>query len=243
MGPDDTIWLTDDGDHTVRKCTLDGKVLMTLGIPGEPKPFMSGEPFHRCTHTALSPQGDLYVSDGYGNARIHKYTADAKLVMSWGEPGTDPGQFNIPHNICCDRDGWVYVADRENHRVQVFDGKGRFETQWNNLHRPNGMCMANGPDPLFYIGEGGPSGEINKDWPNIGPRVSIHTSKGKPLARLGKMPTGLAPGQFTSPHGIAVDGHGNIYVGELSGRTWPRLSKEPAPKRLRVIHKLVKTAA
>ena len=82
--------------------------------------------------------------------------------------------------------------------------------------------MATGRDPLFYIGEGGPSGEINKDWPNIGPRVSIHTSKGKVLARLGKMHTGLAPGQFTSPHGIAVDGHGNIYVGELSGRTWPR---------------------
>jgi sugar lactone lactonase YvrE len=204
---------------------------------------MSGEPFHRCTHTALSPQGDLYVSDGYGNARIHKYTPDGKLLMSWGEPGTDPGQFNIPHNICCDRDGWVYVADRENHRVQVFDGNGKFETQWNNLHRPNGMCMAAGRDPLFYIGEGGPSGEINKDWPNIGPRVSIHTSKGKVLARLGKMHTGLAPGQFTSPHGIAVDGHGNIYVGELSGRTWPRFSKEPPPKRLRVIHKLVKTAA
>jgi sugar lactone lactonase YvrE len=128
MGPDDTIYLTDDGDHTVRKCALDGKVLMTLGIPGEPKPYMSGEPFHRCTHTALSPQGELYVSDGYGNARIHKYTADGKLLMSWGEPGTDPGQFNIPHNICCGRDGWVYVADRENHRVQVFDGNGRFET-------------------------------------------------------------------------------------------------------------------
>jgi DNA-binding beta-propeller fold protein YncE len=222
MGRDDTIWLTDDGDHTVRKCTLDGKVLMTLGIPGEPKPFMSGEPFHRCTHTALSPRGELYVSDGYG---------------------TDPGQFNIPHNICCDHNGWVYVADRENHRVQVFDGNGKFETQWNNLHRPNGMCMAAGRDPLFYIGEGGPSGEINKDWPNIGPRVSIHTSKGKVLARLGKMHTGLAPGQFTSPHGIAVDGHGNIYVGELSGRTWPRFSKEPPPKRLRVIHKLVKTAS
>ena len=130
MGPDDTIYLTDDGDHTVRKCTLDGKVQMTLGIPGEPKPYMSGEPFHRCTHTALSPRGDLYVSDGYGNARIHKYTADGKLLMSWGEPGTDPGQFNVPHNICCDPDGWVYVADRENHRVQVFDGNGKFETQW-----------------------------------------------------------------------------------------------------------------
>jgi DNA-binding beta-propeller fold protein YncE len=242
LGPDDTIYLTDDGDHTMRKCTLDGKVLLTLGIPGEPKPFMSGAPFHRCTHTALSPHGDLYVSDGYGNARIHKYTPNGKLIMSWGEPGTDPGQFNIPHNICCDRDGWVYVADRENHRVQVFDGNGKFETQWNNLHRPNGMCMcmANGADPLFYIGEGGPSGEINKDWPNIGPRVSIHTAKGKVLARLGKMHAGLAPGQFTSPHGMAVDGNGNIYVGELSARVWPRLSKEPAPKRLRVIHKLVK---
>jgi sugar lactone lactonase YvrE len=163
--------------------------------------------------------------------------------MSWGEPGTDPGQFNVPHNICCDPDGWVYVADRENHRVQVFDGNGKFETQWNNLHRPNGMCMAAGPDPLVYIGEGGPSGEINKDWPNIGPRVSIHTSKGKVLARLGKMHAGLNPGQFTSPHGMAVDGHGNIYVGELSARVWPRLSKEPAPKRLRVLHKLVKIAA
>jgi DNA-binding beta-propeller fold protein YncE len=240
MGPDDTIWLTDDGDHTVRHCTLDGKVLLTLGIPGEPKPFMSGEPFHRCTHTALSPEGDLYVSDGYGNARIHKFAPDGKLLLSWGEPGTDPGQFNIPHNICCDPDGWVYVADRENHRVQVFDGRGRFETQWNNLHRPNGMCMAKGRHPLCYIGEGGPGQEINRDWPNIGPRVSIHTHEGKVLARLGKMHAGLAPGQFTAPHGIAVDGRGNIYVGELSARVWPRLSQEPPPKRLRVLHKLVK---
>jgi hypothetical protein len=96
------------------------------------------------------------------------------------------------------------------------------------------------PRPLFYIGEGGPSGEINKDWPNIGPRVSIHTSKGKVLARLGKMHVGLASGQFTSPHGIAVDGHGNICVGELSARVWGRFSKHPPPKGLWVIHKLVK---
>ena len=103
--------------------------------------------------------------------------------------------------------------------------------------------MATGRNPLLYIGEGGPSGEINRDWPNIGPRVSIHTHKGEVLARLGKMHTGLAPGQFTSRHGIAVDGHGDIYVGELSARVWARLSKEPTPKRTRVIHKLVKTAA
>ena len=144
MAPDGTVFLTDDGDHTVRKCTLDGRVLLTLGIAGKPAPYMSGEPFHRCTHTALSPQGDIYVSDGYGNSRVHKYSADGKLLMSWGEPGTDPGQFNIAHNICCDPDGWVYVADRENHRVQVFDGNGKYEAQWNNMHRPSGLYMETG---------------------------------------------------------------------------------------------------
>jgi sugar lactone lactonase YvrE len=206
---------------------------------------MSGEPFHRCTHTALSPNGDrLYISDGYGNARIHKFSLDGKLLASWGEPGTDPGQFNIPHNICCDPDGWIYVADRENHRVQIFDGDGKWETQWNYLHRPNGMCLARGLNPLCYIGEGGPSGEINRDWPNIGPRVSVHSTKGhEVLARLGKPHAGIAPGQFTSPHGIAVDSQGNIYVGELSGRSWGRFSKDPAPAKRRVIHRLKKMAA
>jgi DNA-binding beta-propeller fold protein YncE len=243
IGLDDTVYLTDDGDHTVRHCTLDGKVLMTLGVPGEPAPYMGGDPFHRCTHTALSPQGELYVSDGYGNARIHKFTPDGRLLMSWGEPGTDPGQFNIPHNIGCDADGWLYVADRENHRVQVFDGNGRFETQWNNLHRPNGMWMESGHHPLCYIGEGGPTQEINAKWPNIGPRISIHTHEGKLLARLGRPLTGMAPGQFTSPHGIAVDGQGSIYVGELAARTWSRFSQDPPPPRLRVIHKLIKRPA
>ena len=245
VAPDDTIWLTDDGDHTVRHCKLDGRVLMTLGIPGKPAPFLSGEPFHRCTHTALSPNGDrLYISDGYGNARIHKFSLDGKLLASWGEPGTDPGQFNIPHNICCDPDGWIYVADRENHRVQIFDADGKWETQWNYLHRPNGMCLARGPNPLCYIGEGGPAGEIKRDWPNIGPRVSVHSTKGhEVLARLGKPHAGIAPGQFTSPHGIAVDSQGNIYVGELSGRSWGRFSKDPAPAKRRVIHRLVKMVA
>ena len=119
---DDNLYCTDDGDHTVRKCSTDGKVLLTIGIPDKPAPFMSGEPFHRCTHTALSPKGEIYVSDGYGNACVHKYTPDGKLLKTWGEPGTDPGQFNIVHNIVTDADGFVYVADRENHRVQVFDG-------------------------------------------------------------------------------------------------------------------------
>ena len=124
---------------------------------------MSGEPFHRCTHTAMAPNGDIYVSDGYGNARVHKYAPDGRLLLSWGGPGTDPGEFNIAHNITCDADGWVYVADRENHRVQVFDGNGKYETQWNNLHRPCGIFMPGGKCPVCYVGELGPVQPVNRD--------------------------------------------------------------------------------
>jgi DNA-binding beta-propeller fold protein YncE len=165
IGPDEHLYCTDDGDHTVRKCTLDGKVVLTIGIPGKPAPYMGGEPFHRCTHTALSPRGDIYVSDGYGNARVHKYSPDGKMLLSWGEPGCEPGQFNIPHNICSDPDGWVYVADRENHRVQVFDGNGKYEAQWNNTHRPCGLHAGAGRKPLFYVGELGPVLAINREVP------------------------------------------------------------------------------
>jgi NHL repeat len=245
MAPDGTIWLTDDGDHTIRQCTLDGKVLLTIGVPGKPAPYMSGEPFHRCTHTALSPQADyLYISDGYGNSRVHKYTPDGKRVMSWGEPGTDPGQFNIAHNICCDPDGWVYVADRENHRVQVFDGNGKYEAQWNNMHRPSGLYMESGTKtPRFFVGEIGPDMAVNIELPNCGPRVSIYTSKGELLARLGHPHAGLNPGQFISPHGLAVDSRGDIYVGEVSFTNWGRRVRakgEPLPPGLRSLQKLVK---
>lgn len=242
MAADDTIYCTDDGDHTVRKCTLDGKVLLEIGLPGKPAPYMSGEPFNRCTHTALSPQGDIYVSDGYGNARVHKYTPDGRLLMSWGEPGTDPGQFNIAHNICCDDDGWVYVADRENHRVQVFDGNGRYETQWNNMHRPSGLFMTPGKCPLCYIAELGPHLAVNRDLPNIGPRISVMDQHGKLLARLAaNPPRGTAPGQFISPHGIAADSRGDLYVGEVSYTSWSRsFPDRPKPSFIRCLQKLVR---
>ena len=106
IGPDDSLYLTDNGDHTVRKFSPDGTLLLQIGVPGRPSAFMSGEPFCRCTHTALSPQGDIYVSDGYWNARVHKYAPDGRHLLSWGKPGTGPGEFNLPHNIHCDADGW-----------------------------------------------------------------------------------------------------------------------------------------
>ena len=244
MGPDDTVWLTDDLDHTVRQCTLDGRVLLTLGIPGRPARFMSGEPFHRCTHTALSPSGDVYVADGYGNACVHKFSPNGARLLSWGSPGTDPGEFNIVHNITCDADGWVYVADRENHRIQVFDGNGRYEMQWNNLHRPCGLFMTGGKCPVCYVGELGPGMGVNRDVPNLGPRLSILDHTGKRIGRIGGLHAGLGVDEFVAPHGIAVDSRGDIYVGEVSWTEWPRLFPEtPAPDDLRSLHKFRKVGA
>ena len=240
IGPDQSIYCTDDGDHTVRKCTLDGKVLLEIGIPGKPTPYMSGEPFHRCTHTALSPDDHIFVSDGYGNSRVHKYTPDGKLVMSWGEPGTDPGQFNIVHNIVADDDGWIYVADRENHRVQVFDTNGKYEAQWNNLHRPCGLFMPRGKCPHCFIGELGPGMPVNRNMANLGPRLTIVDTKGNRIARLGGE-EGLVnePGKFMAPHGLAVDSQGDIYVGEVSYTNWPSsFGDEPLPKLLHTLKKL-----
>lgn len=243
MARDGTLFLTDDGDHTVRQCTPEGKVLLTIGIPGRPTEFMSGLPFNRCTHTALAPNGDIYVTDGYGNARVHKYSPDGKLLFSWGESGSDPGQFNIVHNVCTDADGWVYVADRENHRVQVFNGKGKYETQWNFLHRPCALCMGAGAQPFCYVGELGPTMPVNSQLPNLGPRVSITDIKGKVLARLGRQTAGEAAGQFIAPHGIAVDSHGDIYVGEVSNTLWPQFRPPPDPPReLRCLQKLRKVS-
>ncbi len=86
----DILYCTDDGGHFVRKCTTEGKVLLEIGVPGKPAPYMSGLPFHRCTHTALSPQGEIYVSDGYGNARVHKYAPDGKLLAKVAQTRLTP---------------------------------------------------------------------------------------------------------------------------------------------------------
>jgi hypothetical protein len=247
VGPDGYIYCTDWGDHTVRRCTPDGKVLMTLGTPNEPAPYMSGRPFNRCTQTVLSPDMDyLYVTDGYGNAKVHKFTRDGKYVTSWGESGSGPGEFNLPHAICCDKNGFFYVADRENHRIQIFDGDGRFETQINNLHRPGGLyLMESAGETICYIGELGPFYSFNRRAPNLGPRISIMTPDGKLLGRLaGDPPYGNAPGQFLSTHSVALDSRGNIYVGQVGMNSWPALFPgEPIPEDLCQVRKLVRVNA
>ncbi len=238
MNPDDTMFCTDDGDHTVRKCTLDGRVLFTLGISGQPAPFMSGDPFNRCTHVAVDPRnGDFYVTDGYGNARVHKYSPDGNHLFSWGESGTGPGEFNIAHNVCTDREGWVYVADRENHRVQIFDSNGKFETQWTNMARPCGLHI-NQETGLVYVGELGAAIGANLAATGLGPRISIYNTSGNVIARLGNQGEGFDTGKFVAPHGVCIDSRADIYVGEVSW-THTRSYSNP-PDDPRTLQKLVK---
>jgi sugar lactone lactonase YvrE len=239
IGPDHLLYCTDDNAHAVYKFTTDGQLLMTLGTPGRAAPFQSGDPFNKPTKVAFDPQtGDLYVSDGYGNSRIHKYTPDGKHILSWGAPGIDPGEFNLPHSVCTDRDGYVYVADRENHRVQIFDANGKLETIWHNLHRPCGLHIDHKDPSMIYVGELPPQFPFNQDYPNLGPRVSIYAADGKRLGRLGDLHWGEEAHQFIAPHGIATDSRGNLFVGEVS---YASIGKDlDPPRELPCFRKLLK---
>jgi len=237
LGLDETLYCVDDEAHCIRKCALDGRILATMGTPGKSSQLRSGQPYNQPTKAAFDGKtGDIYISDGYGNARVHKFSADGKHLLSWGEYGTDPGQFNLGHSICTDKDGRVYVADRENHRVQIFDGEGNYLEQWNNLHRPCGLHIEG---ELAYIGQLPPHLAVNAEYPNIGACVTIHDLTGRRLARLGDVMPGEEPGQFTAPHGLVVDSIGDIYVGEVS---WSAYGKKLDPPRTaRCFRKLVKT--
>ena len=229
IGPDDAVYCTDDRDHTVRRFTPDGKLLMTLGRSGKPSETgatsvdyrtikRAGPPFHYPTNLAIGPDGMLYVSDGYGNARVHKFTPDGKLLLSWGEPGSGPGQFNLPHGIDVGSDGTVYVADRENSRIQLFTGEGKFLSEWTDVARP---CQVFIHDNTVHVAELGFRAGM---WPGTTPptpdatggRLSIFDLKGKLLARWGGGATPTAPGDFFAPHGIWVDSHDSIYVAEVT---------------------------
>ncbi len=228
IGPDDAVYCTDDLDHTVRKFTPDGRLLLTLGTSGSPADTgidgidyrtirRGGPPFHRPTNVAIAADGSLYVTDGYGNARVHKFAADGRLLSSWGEPGSGPGQFNLPHGIALDRDGRVYVADRENSRVQIFTPEGDFLEEWTDVARPM-QVLIDPQDRVFVVEVGWRAGLF--PWHAPAPdapaaRLSVFDRAGKLLARWGGDGDPCTPGNFFAPHDLCMDSHGDIYVGEV----------------------------
>ncbi len=236
IAPDGTIYCADDGTHVITQWSPSGELLSTLGKRDAPAEKWGGEPFNRPTHAAISPvTGRIYVSDGYGNSRVHKFSADGEHILSWGSPGIDAGQFIRPHNLAIDDQDRIYVADREAHRVQLFDADGNFLTMWNNIHRPDGMTL--GPDGNIYIGELNGMPGVD-DAPGLGHRVSILSRDGELLARLGAPEEGDAPGQFVAPHGIAVDSRGDVYVSEVAYTI--RGQHYDPPKQFKVLKKLRK---
>jgi DNA-binding beta-propeller fold protein YncE len=228
VGPEGAVYCTDDCGHTVRKFTPDGELLLTLGTAGHPSDTgatsmdfrtirRAGPPFHYPTNLAISPEGDLYVSDGYGNARVHKFSPDGRLLFSWGEPGDGPGQFHLPHGIAVDRHGTVYVADRENSRVQLFTPDGKFLAEWTDVARPCQIFIDSADS--VYVAELGFRVAM---WPGTtapadatGGRVSVFDRHGKLRARWGGGNNPGAPGDFLAPHGIWVDDRGTVYVPEV----------------------------
>jgi DNA-binding beta-propeller fold protein YncE len=205
----DVVWLCDEHHHQFQKFTTDGKLLQTIGekgarsdtgVPADDfssaawkKVTHGGGPFNLPTDIAFAPDGSMFMTDGYGNARVHKFSPDAKYQFSWGEPGTAPGQFNLPHGVWIDRRGRVLVADRENDRVQVFDQSGKLLSVWaTELIGPAFFYVDD--DDVVYIPE------------HNGGRISILTLDGELVARWGDGPVNR------SCHGIWVDSRSDLYV-------------------------------
>ena len=202
---DDHVWVADMTDHTVREFRTDGELLRTLGTCGEAGP--PGMPFNMPTKAVVAPSGEIFVSDGYGQHRVHRFSAEGTLLASWGSKGAGPGEFGLPHGICVDQRGRVVVADREpNHRVQIFDAGGNLievrsvaDGAWLGFIGPNEV----------YVDQQG-----NLLVAECGHRISIWTVDGELLSRWGDL--GDAPGQFAGyPHSLCVDSHGDLYVGEV----------------------------
>ena len=137
VSPDDRVFVVDRDAHQILIFDTAGQILQTLGIRNSPK---SGEPFNHPTDVAVAPDGEIYASDGYGNSRVHRFTAEGQLQMSWGNPGAAAGEFTTPHAVWIDAENRVLVADRENNRVQVFDREGTYLTEWHDLYHPMDIC-------------------------------------------------------------------------------------------------------
>lgn len=234
-GNDGMIYCADEASHTVLKFSPDGEVIWTIGVKGSPSETgadwslsdfdgrvasirQSGGPFNGPTKVAVAADGDLFVTDGYGNARVHHFSANGRLIESWGAPGAGRGQFHVPHSVCVAEDGRLLVADRENDRIQVFLPGGECVDVWDQFQRPADIAIDD--SGCIYVSElrvhpGRFAWATGRRTETEGvARISILDPRGHVIERLG-MDRQTFDVTFVSPHGLALDSVGNLYVAEV----------------------------
>lgn len=198
---EDNVWCTERETHCIRKFNNKGELTLTIGTP-HVQGANDGDPFRLPTDLAIAADGSLLISDGYGNARVHKYTHDGQLITSWGSWGTGPSQFELSHCVRIDRHDQVWICDRTNNRIQIFDTAGNFRSEWAGLYHPDTIYF-DPIDPVVYIAE-------------MDQQISIYTLERELLSQWGGREKSAKPGEFIAyPHGIWADSHGDLYVGEV----------------------------
>jgi len=230
IGPEGNVWTANIKNHVVRKYSPEGKLLLTLGEVG--RAGADQRHFDKPTDMAVLPTGDIFVSDGYGNRRVIHFDAKGKYVNQWGQAGSKPGQFALPHSIVADSHGRLYVADRENARIQVFDTKGKLLAVWANLITPWGLCLTKN-DEIWVCGSSPVRKDGTGEWIVVPPSdqmVMKLSQKGEVLLRVPLSKTTVPPGKLGEVnwvHGIGLDSQGNLYLGDIQGERAQKFSRKP----------------
>jgi NHL repeat len=230
VGPAGNIWTANIISHVVRKYSPDGKLLLTLGEPGHAGADRGH--FDKPTDMAVLPSGDIYVSDGYGNRRIVHFNAKGKYINEWGRAGTEPGQFAVPHSIVADSRDRLYVADRENARIQVFDANGKLLAVWADRITPWGLYMTRNQE-LWVCGSSCVKDPKTGQWSVTPPPDQLVMKlnlKGEVLLRVPLSKTTAPPGKIGEVnwvHAIALDSQGNLYLGDIQGERAQKFLLQP----------------
>ena len=226
---DQNVWALDDSGNHITKFTLDGKVLQTFGV--KDKAGNDAKTFNRPTDIAWDSQGNSYISDGYGNRRVVKLDKAGNFVMTWGTEGDGPGQFRLPHSIAVDSKDRVYVSDRENNRIQIFDTSGKLLKTWTHLGCTQGMYISP-KDEMWIVTHRNNTENVTYDT-LAGQVMKLDVESGKIL------------GSFESPgHMLTATPTGVVFVASLTGNVfkwqpdpwWPARAHEaiargvPPPK-------------
>jgi len=230
IGPEGNVWTANIENHVVRKYSPEGKLLLTLGEVG--RAGADQRHFDQPTDMAVLPTGDIFVCDGYGNRRVIHFDATGKYVNQWGQAGSKPGQFALPHSIVADSLGRLYVADRENARIQVFDTRGKLLAVWANIVTPWGLWLTKN-DEIWVCGSSAVRKDVADEWTVVPPSDQVVmklSQKGEVLLRVPLRKTTVPPGKLGEVdwvHGIALDSQGNLYLGDIQGGRAQKFSRKP----------------